>query len=240
MSYLENSHDPRPQRDGMLSPPNPARRIPISTRSITGLVDGQGFESALERDLLMQLAWDEEVAWFVTQPVEIPYEFPRKRPLKYTPDVLIEFEPMQRKGRTPILCEVKYRAALAKDWKELKRKFRAAQAYCREMGWRFAIFDERAIRTTKLKNIQFLWRYRDESYDDDLAAALLQCLDASSEMTMGECVTAVCQAAVDANREQAIWTWWVLVASRKIEFDMNAPVGMKTLFHIRPVCDENA
>jgi hypothetical protein len=80
MNYLKDSGDLTSHRGGMLSPPNPVRRIPISTRSITGNVDGQGFESALERDFLMQLAWDEDVAWFVTQPVKIPYEFPARGP----------------------------------------------------------------------------------------------------------------------------------------------------------------
>ena len=199
----------------MLSPPNPVRRIPISTRSITGNVDGQGFESALERDFLMQLAWDEDVAWFVTQPVKIPYEFPRKRPRSYTPDVLVEFD-------------------------STLRKFRAAQAYCRERNWRFVILDERSIRSIKLSNIQFLWRYRGTPYDKDLAIALLQILQLSGGMTMQACVDAACSASIDLKRDQAIWTFWVLAADRKTEFDIDTPIGINTLFHIRSVSDKNA
>lgn len=240
MNNLKDSGDMTSHRGGMLSPPNPVRRIPISTRSITGNVDGQGFESALERDFLMQLAWDEDVAWFVTQPVKIPYEFPRKRPRSYTPDVLVEFDSVLRNGRAPLLCEVKYRSELAKNWKELKRKFRAAQAYCRERNWRFVILDERSIRSIKLSNIQFLWRYRGASYDKDLAIALLQILQLSGGMTMQACVDAACSASVDLKRDEAIWTFWVLAADRKTEFDIDTPIGINTLFHIRSVSDKNA
>jgi len=178
----------------------------------------------------MQLVWDEDVAWIRTQPVEITYEFPRARPLKYTPDVLIEFNEVRRRGRTPILCEVKYRSELAKNWRELRRKFRAAQAYCADMGWRFSVFDEYAIRTTKLENIKFLWRYRGAPCNADLVSVLLDCFQMQPMLRLDQAITKACAAEKWIDSAQAIWTWWVLVAERKIEFDMNEKISAETVF----------
>lgn len=49
------------------------RRIPINVRSLTGEVNGQEFESSLERDLLLLVHWDHEVEWYQSQPVKIEY-----------------------------------------------------------------------------------------------------------------------------------------------------------------------
>lgn len=219
-----------------LTPPESVRRIPMSTRSLTGQLGGQGFESALERDLLMQLAWDEQVLWFVTQPIEISYEFPLKRPRKYTPDVLIEFAPGV--DRVPMLCEVKYRSEIAKHWREMRRKFRAAKAHCASVGWRFFVFTEDHIRTPRLKNIQFLWTYRGSSSHAELAIPVLECVRSLQPATMLQVVDAVCATRTDARRESVIWAWWVLVANREIDFDMDEPIRIDTLFHLSSTSHE--
>jgi hypothetical protein len=47
--------------------------------------------------------------------------------------------PGRSEPKRPLLAEIKYREDLAKDWKLLKPKFRAARAYARERDWDFAI-----------------------------------------------------------------------------------------------------
>lgn len=39
---------------------NGVRRIPVNVRSLTGTVNGQEFESSLERDLLLLVHWDND------------------------------------------------------------------------------------------------------------------------------------------------------------------------------------
>lgn len=220
------------RRGGADNAPTPVRRIPISTRSITGQLGGQGFESALERDLLMQLAWDEEVIWFVTQPIDIYYEFPLKRPGKYTPDVLIEFDSTSAGDRSPMLCEVKYRAEIARNWRELRRKFRAAKAHCANVGWRFFVLTEDHIRTPRLKNIQFLWTYRNASFNTGLTKPLLDALRSQGPATMLQIIDVVCSKLTGVERDQVIWAWWVLVANKEVDFDMNEPIRIETLFYL--------
>lgn len=220
------------RRESGSDPPISVRRIPISTRSITGQLRGQGFESALERDLLMQLAWDDEVLWFATQPIKIHYEFPLKRPRHYTPDVLIMFDPKSGCGRSPMLCEVKYRAEIAKNWRELRRKFRAAKAECSNLGWRFVVLTEDHIRTPRLKNIQFLWPYRNAPFNADVGPPLLDCVLSHGAVTMARAVETACATRNGVERADAIWAWWVLVANRKIVFDIDEPIRIDTLFRL--------
>lgn len=211
--------------------PQSVRRIPISTRSITGRLGDQEFESALERDLFMQLAWDhDEIAWYAAQPVTIEYEVSPGQTRRYTPDVLVEFKKRADNHPTPLLCEVKYRRELAKNWRELRPKFRAAQGYCEERGWRFAVLDEDDIRTTRLENIQFLWRYRNADYPADLAAQLLRALEDRGESTHGQLIDMVAATWSMERRAQTIWTFWSLVARRRIVFDDSSPITHSTIF----------
>ncbi|RYH33391.1 MAG: heteromeric transposase endonuclease subunit TnsA, partial [Alcaligenaceae bacterium] len=159
----------------------------------------QQFESALERDLLMQLAWDDDVEWFASQPVAIKYERDGE-PRRYTPDVLVKFKDCLSGTPTPLLCEVKYRRELAKHWRELRHKFRAAQAYCAEKGWRFAVFDEHEIRTARLENIKFLWRYRNTEHSQEIAADLLQELKRRGVSTRPDLFAAIASNFTDTEK----------------------------------------
>lgn len=211
--------------------PDSVRRIPISNRSITGQLGDQQFESALERDLLMQLGWDDDVAWFSTQPVTIKYRRDGES-RTYTPDVLVAFREVLPDRPSPLLCEVKYRRELAKHWRELRHKFRAAQDYCAERGWRFAVFDEHEIRTARLENIKFLWRYRNTEYSKELAAHLLQELQCRVESTRSNLFAAIATNFTETERAHAIWTWWVLVACGVIAFDDSVRLTESTVFSL--------
>lgn len=208
--------------------PTPVRKIPISTRAITGQLADQQFESALERDLLMQIAWDDEVEWFATQPVTIHYGEGRR----YTPDVLVQFKALRPDSPAPLLCEVKYRRELSKHWRELRHKFRAAQHYCAERGWRFVVLDENAIRTPRLENIKFLWRYRQSTYPDDVKDLLLQQLRMRVRATRAEIFSCLPESWSQELRLQAVWTWWVLVARGIVAFDQSQRLSETTTFTV--------
>ena len=76
----------------------PARKIGPNNRSITGKRPShktnrsQHFESALERDYLLLLEWDETVKDYGVQPVPI-YYINNGRATRYTPDVVVYHQP---------------------------------------------------------------------------------------------------------------------------------------------------
>ncbi len=199
------------------------RRIQSNVRSLTGIVNGQEFESSLERDLLMLAHWDNEVEWYQSQPVKIDYIDSLGNARNYTPDLLISFKTAQTK---PLLCEVKYRKEYAKKWKEIKPKFRAGKAYAKANGYEFRVFTEREIRTNYLKNIQFLWRYRiDQPYPEHqqtLMAALSKMGDSDPNTLLDACCTTKTQ------RGEAMWTLWYLIANEVIQCDLRQPLTMQT------------
>lgn len=206
------------------------RRVPISTRSLTGTVLGKEFESALERDLMLTMSFDRTVDWFQSQPVRIEYQYPIGMKRHYTPDLAVSFTPAENfVTPRPMLCEVKYREDLAKNWRELRHKFRAAKEHCKEIGWRFEVFDEYRIRTQRLTNIQFLWKYRSAGYEREFAPIIFEHLKISRRpLPMVETVNELFSS--DEDRGVAIWAWWCLVARRLIECDLEVPLSRNTLF----------
>jgi hypothetical protein len=209
------------------------RRIPISTRSLTGEVGGKEFESSLERDLLMLMHWDCKVDTFQTQPVRIEYNDRDGKLRRYTPDLLIKFH--QLKGRNsvparPILCEVKYRADLIAMISELRPKFRAARHYAKEKGWKFMIATEREIRTPYLENVRFLWRYREARWDIGHGTRIKQALCASGEISIRDLLAATYVS--ERMRAEAIWTLWCLVARKEINCDLSAPLNINSVVWI--------
>lgn len=207
------------------------RRVPISHISMTGEVLGTEFESALERDLIMTCAFDGSVNWFQSQPLTIDYQDAEGKPHHYTPDLLIHFGTDQKTTRRPILCEVKYREELLKNWKMYKPKFKAARAYARENGMEFRIFDEHRIRTPRLKNIQFLWRYKYapvcSGYQEELLAKL-------SKLDQGVQMMQIIDELypIKESRGDAIWAWWTLVVQGSIQCDLNQRLDKSTLFWV--------
>lgn len=209
--------------------PQGVRRIPLNVRSLTGSVLGQEFESSLERDLLLLVHWDNEVEWYQSQPVRIDYFDSKNISRNYTPDLLISYRKKNSKevaDRKPLLSEVKYRADLAKDWKILKPKFKAARAYSKAKGYEFRIFTEKEIRTPYLKNIQFLWSYRFAHFHSHHYTKLYTTLEELGETditTLLEC----CYRS-QMRRDEALWTLWCMVASNWVKCDLTIPLKMNT------------
>lgn len=209
--------------------PQGVRRIPINVRSLTGSVQGQDFESSLERDLLLLVHWDHSVDWYQSQPVRIDYTGADGSSKNYTPDLLISYQASKAdKSLTPkpLLCEVKYREDLALDWKLLKPKFKAAKQYAREQGYEFRILTEREIRTDYLKNVQFLWAYRfahfHQHHYEKLRSTLLDMEEADPASLLASCYGS------QTLRSEALWTLWCMVARRWVNCDLQQPLTMKT------------
>lgn len=210
--------------------PKGVRRVPINVRSLTGEVNGQEFESSLERDFLLLVHWDHEVDWYQSQPVKIKFKAPNGDSKTYTPDLLVSYR--DNTERKPLLCEVKYREDLAFQWKELKPRFRAARQHAKEQGWEFAIFTEREIRTQYLQNIQFLWSYRFACFHDhhyDRLRLVMAELEECDPATLLEA-----SYSSKTLRGEAMWTLWCMVARQWVKCDLNVPLTMKTRIWVDP------
>jgi hypothetical protein len=202
------------------------RRVPISTRSLTGEVNGQEFESALERDLMLLMFWSRLVDSFQSQPVCIEYRDSLGKRRNYTPDLLVTFHPQEQRQPKPLLIEVKYRKDLIANLAELKPKFRAARRFARERGWTFKIMTEVEIRTPYLDNVRFLWRYRDSHWTTTHYDRLRQTL---REMEEAEVNTLLAAAYTSQSlRDEALWTLWAMVAIKVVKCDLTAPLTMNT------------
>ncbi|AXK38408.1 TnsA endonuclease N-terminal domain-containing protein [Crenobacter cavernae] len=223
--------------------PESVRRIPINAISLTGELLGKEFESSLERDLIIVMAWNNELDWFQVQPVKIPFQGQDGRRHTYTPDLLASFVSDAATGvpvRKPVLCEVKYRDELARNWKTLKPKFKAARAYARERGWEFRLFTESRIRTVLLQNIQFLWPYRFAPEHHGHRARLVRMLDDMEETSIGGLLEACYLAENRAGRGEGLWTLWCLIAKQSVLCDLSLPLSMETRIWLHPILQADA
>lgn len=211
--------------------PTGVRRVPINVRSLTGEVNGQEFESSLERDLLLLVHWDHEVEWYQSQPIKIEYVDRQGKPRSYTPDLLVTYREIKRPGlpartRKPLLCEVKYREDLIKQHDQLMPKFRAARSYAKANGYEFRVLTEREIRTEYLKSVQFLWAYRFAPFEPhhyEKLITVLQELEETDPYTLLE----ACYSSKTL-RGEALWTLWCMIARGWIKCDLHEPLTMKT------------
>ena len=117
------------------------RKIRANPWSLTGFVPSRkgksacDFESRLERDFATLQEFDNLVARYDEQPVEIFYASANGRKVRGVPDFLVHDVP--ESGRAPMLVDVKYRKDLFRNWTKLKPRFRAALSYARAHGWTF-------------------------------------------------------------------------------------------------------
>lgn len=207
---------------------NGVRRVPTNVRSLTGEVNGQEFESSLERDLLLLAHWDYRVDWYQSQPLTIEYQDSEGNTREYTPDLLISYLNLNEGEtfRKPLLCEVKYREDLFNDWKILKPKLKAARRYAKEHDWEFHIMTEKEIRTPYLENVQFLWSYRFADFHQHHYGVLMGILQQVEETTPRELVEQAYHSRTQ--RGEALWSVWCMVARKWILCDLNRPLNIKT------------
>ncbi len=210
----------------------PVRTVPKNYRNLTGLVANSrtqlmtAFESTLERDFLLLLDFDPDVAFYEEQPVKITYHDANGRRRTYTPDILVRYRANHLEARPakPLLCEVKYRDDLRQHWTDYRPKFRAAQRYARQQGWRFRLVTERHVRTPYLDNVKFLGPYRAIPVHDVHQTRLLHTL-----LALGETDPASLLAMMSHDRwqqAQILPMLWQLVALRQVGVDLEQPLTM--------------
>jgi len=213
--------------------PNGVRRVPVNVRSLTGEVNGQEFESSLERDLLLLVHWDHEVDWYQSQPIKIDYQDQRGVQRKYTPDLLISYRngDGHRPSRKPVLCEVKYREDFFGQWRKLKPKLKAARRYAAEQDWEFMVFTELEIRTTYLENVKFLWSYRFAYFHEHHYEQLQLSMSELHKCSVQELLEVTYGSK--ALRNEALWTLWCMVARGWLLCDMNKKLTMKSTIWVK-------
>ena len=215
----------------------PVRKIPKNYRNVTGIAahakaDGPAaYESTLERDFITLLEFSPEVEAFEVQPVRLEWCDAAGSLRRYTPDTLVRFG-RSSAGATPWLCEVKYRVDLAKDWHELRPKFKAAVHFARCQGWRFRIITEQEVRTPKLENARFLLRYRNTIPDSDLMQVVDDGLQEMRETTPAGLMQAIHRD--EWNQARLIPVLWYMVATFQVGIDLEQPLNMNSPIWWKP------
>ncbi|WP_419812613.1 TnsA endonuclease N-terminal domain-containing protein [Bacterioplanoides sp.] len=207
-----------------------ARLIGITNRSVSGAIPDIGsYESALERDFMELARFDSGIDSVVPQPLTITYSdsFGIERP--YTPDGLVYYREDLR--IPPLLYEIKYRADLKGQRKQLFPKLRKARSVACRRGWSFKVLTEVEIRTPFLANAKFLWGYKDWKVEEPMAEHVLTILD-----DLGMADPSLLMAALFSHkRDQAkvLPVIWYLIANGRIVCDLDAPLTMRTLIRVK-------
>lgn len=141
------------------------REITAKRFSLTGVVNSKRlrttiqFESSLERDFIYLLEYEDNVKYYLEQPLEIKYVDSQGNNRRYYPDFLIEYFD----GQIPRLVEIKYESTLISKGAELHEKFHAAKLFCEKKGFEFCVITDLQIRSERLielNNYKFLDRYK--------------------------------------------------------------------------------
>jgi len=191
-------------------------------------------ESTLEADFLFSIDQDPTVEWYDAQPVKITYTIQgENRERTYTPDVLVRFK--AETGKKPALYEVKFRSDLTKSWPELKPKFKAAIAVCKAKGWKFKIVTENEIRTTALKNVEFLFHFsRTKSpVEAPMRSAIFKALSSVDFSTPEELLSTLFNTPL--KRAEAMPVLWRMIYDRSIEVNMDLRLNMKSEIRLRRI-----
>lgn len=124
------------------------------------------FESLIEQDFLYILDYEQEVITFAEQPIRLEYLWQGKT-RHYTPDFHVVW--LAGEG----LVECKPRQFVASD--ENQRKFKAADDWCKNQGWKFLVVTDEELRAGyRLKNIKLLTRYARTVVAPEMIPSILQ------------------------------------------------------------------
>ena len=213
----------------------PTRRITKSHCSITGKKPSKKtgnthrFESTLERDYITLLEFDDQVDYYVEQPVTIHYLHDGNDRI-YTPDFLVVYK--SSANIKPLLSEIKYKLDLQLHEAEYEPKFNAAIRFAEENGYQFSVITEDSIRNVCLKNYDFLNRYIHQEVNIEHASLLLTSLMGLEESTP-EALIAKCGTTVN-HKGELLYALWQLVAKRDISCDLKVPITMISKIWINP------
>lgn len=186
------------------------------------------FESALERDFLTLLEFDQTVRTFEEQPLRLSYRAATGRNTTGVPDFLVHYH--QEAGTPTHLCDVTYRKKIFENWQDMKPRLRAARAHAHEHGWRYRILTEIEIRTPLLENARSLLPYRRLAPNERNQVLLLSALlELDSPATPSLLLGRVSSNA--ATQAELILTLRILLANGLIEANFDHPLSMNS-----PIC----
>jgi hypothetical protein len=208
-----------------MNKPTQVRKIKPTRLSVSGLHSFRGeiavpYESTLERDFVKRCEFQLSVVEVISQPIEIPFIGQNGRKYKYTPDYLVYYKLGSRSYENypkPLLVEVKPREKWKKHFRDWCPKWKAANKYSKEQGWRFRIYDEFRIRDSVLKNIKFLERYTRMRFDIE---DMNQILETVSEMGTCSVDYLIARFYCGHSKAQGIALIWHLLGTRKLECDI--------------------
>lgn len=126
----------------------------------------QQVESALEKELLLQIDLSPNVIDVISQP-NIDYEFEGKL-IQYTPDFLLHVGPGLPFQPSYYLIEVKREDDLVKNAQKYERKFAGARDWCRQNVGEFRIVTDTEIRTPYLENAKLLRPHLNQNLDEEV------------------------------------------------------------------------
>jgi hypothetical protein len=209
------------------------RKIRPTRRSVSGIYAFRGqtsipYESTLERDFLIRAEFFAKTCEIIPQPVRIPFLGRNGQTFTYTPDFLVRFAQgsQDADGETkPQLVEVKPSDEWREHWRKWATKWKAARRFAIERGWTFRIFDESRIRDQVLINIRFLDRFKRMAFEETRLTTLVEQVQLSKTIAL--------QELLRTNREhddqhQVAAQIWHLVAVRRMDCQMNAPLTTQT------------
>ena len=109
---------------------------------------------------------------------------------------------------------------------DYRPKFRAAQRYARQQGWRFRLVTERHVRTPYLENVKFLRSYQAISINASYRTRILNALLELEETDPASLLPALSQDRWQ--QAQILPMLWQLIASRQIGTDLRQPLTMQS------------
>jgi TnsA endonuclease N terminal len=155
-------------------------------------------------------------AVITAQPVTI-FFVDEGRTRRYTPDFRVDWS-----IGVSELVEIKYRADLRLNWRNLRPGFEAARIWARERGASFRISTERDIRGLHLDVAKQLPPLRGAPVDIVLAKYALLAVRDGTAATFGEL------ALLPAGRGAAQATVWRLIARGALRVDLSSPIDFST------------
>jgi hypothetical protein len=203
------------------------RDIPNSLISLTGRVNSRKnnnsieFESSLERDYIILLEFDKYVSVYIEQPIVIAYHDEDNVLRTYTPDFYARY----MNGVEQII-EIKYQSDLDENSDHYSSKFSAARDFCSERGIDFFVLTEAEIRTVKLFNANFLYRYSkpDQEVNHIRVVEILSTIHDHPFIVIKDLIERTSSNFME--KAENIHTLWCLVAKQKVFFNENEKLTM--------------
>lgn len=194
------------------------RKIKPTIRSVSGFVSYHNepiaYESSLERDFLIYQCFRHEVLDIIPQPILIPFQ-KNGREYEYTPDFFVQVK--EGFGKS-LLVEVKPKSDWQAHWRDWSNKWKAAQRYCKEQGFRFAIFDEDRIRHDALDNINFLMRYKHTRVVPEEVKGILEDIELRGTTRVDYLLERYFGGSIYRNDGKRLI--WHLMATKQVGFDV--------------------